>query len=252
MSIETIERPGVTLPPDLRDQLRAQILALNLRLSDQPAFVANWHARIGTFLETTDVLDLAWRGDELVGHYGVRRVDVDGVVVSYIDSFTVAPELQGGGLGNRLAMRSNLRAVLGSRGRDCYHVSRTSNPHVAAGVWQAVLSPEHFYPSFDPERPSSPALVHMATRLAETLWPDKVLVPETGVLIGAYGGDFIPVRMTRHAGVARHFEAHVDRARGDAIVQIVRFAPGMYGRLATYGAEQVMRVVKRSAGRPRP
>lgn len=235
---ETLRTPA-SIPSRKRDALRAKILELNLSLSQEPAFIHNWHARIDTFLETTDVLDLAWQGESLVGHYGARHIQLDDTTITYIDSFTVAPHLQRSGLGKRLALRSNLRAILSNPLGITYHASRTSNPHVAAGVWRGLLDPRHYYPSYNPDKPSTEELTALATQLWQALWADKHFDPTTGVLAAAYGGSFIETQPTRQDDVARHFDAHVDAERGDAIIQIVRFSPGTWFQLARYFLTQL-------------
>ncbi len=245
---QRLRNPCTALTLDEQRKLRQQILDLNLRLSDEESFIANWHARIDTFLETSELLDLAWEGDELVGHFGERTLEVGGERAVYVDNFTVAPRLQRSGLGRRLALRSILRCQLAARGGRFLHVSRTCNPHVAAGVWNALRHPDFYYPSYDPLRPSSPELCDVATKLAAKLWPDKPFDAETGVLVGAYGGDFIPVRPTSHADVARYFEKHVNPERGDAIIQIVRYSPATWGRMARYFAWNQLKTQLRRLG----
>lgn len=237
LDIETLLRPAHTLSVTEQRALCEKILRLNLRLSTEPAFVANWNARIGGFLTNLDVLDLVWDGDELVGHYGYRTLLVDGRTVLYVDNFTVAPGLQASGIGKRVAMRFALRALVAARGGEVLVASRTSNPHIAAGLWRAFADPSLTYPCFDPARGSSARLSRVAKAVAAQLWPALSFDSSAGVLVGAYGGSFIPVAPTTCLEVARHFDAHVCASRGDAVLQIINFSPAAWWPLARYFAK---------------
>jgi|GEM_PF-4215651 len=249
---ETLTKPGRTLSPKRAKALRDEILALNLGLSAAEAFQANWRARIDSFLDTTDVLDCVWDGDRLVGHLGERHFELMGYQAVYIDSLTVLPTLQKSGIGRKLTGRSVLRTNLKWRGRDVLHVSRTSNPHVAAGTWAGVPLAQDYYPNFDPEQTSPADLPAIAAELCEILWPEVPFHPETGVLEGAYGGHFIPVRPTRHELVANFFEQHIDAERGDAIVNIIRYHPMLWMRLAVYFASHIAKKKLAPGGARRP
>ena len=240
LRFETLTRPGQTLSPKRAQRLRDEILALNLGLSDAPAFQANWRARIDNFLDTTDVLDCVWQGERLVGHLGERHFELLGHEAVYIDSLTVSPALQKGGVGRKLTGRSVLRTNLKWRGRAIFHVSRTSNPHVAAGTWAGIPIAKDYYPNFDPEQTSPDDLPEIAAQLCAKLWPEVAFQRETGVLEGAYGGHFIPVRPTKHRLVADFFEQHIDPERGDAIVNIIRYHPLLWVRLAVHFASHLI------------
>lgn len=238
--IETLHRPGAILDMTRVEELRAQILALNLRLSDAPAFRANWRARIGTFFDDLEWLDLAWDGDRLIGHYGMRRLRIGRSEVLHVDNFTVDPDVQGQGIGRALTGRSNLRLIMRSLGRPLYVVARTQNPVVGAETWAAFESPDHHYPCFD-GRPSSPELSALAAQVAAELWPDKVFDAESGVLEGAYGGRFLPTAPTRNLEVAAYFDRHIDLDRGDTFVQIMRLSPRAWLQMARYFGRHLLR-----------
>lgn len=245
---QTIANPALALSPRESEDLCGKLLELNLRLSETEAFQANWRARIGTLLEDTSVIDLVWSDAQrttLVGHLSERHMTLKGLQTVYIDTLTVDPELQRGEVGRTLARRSVVRANLMWRGRPVLHASRTSNPHVAAGVWRAFEDGRWYYPSFDPRRPSSPYLVEAAEVLSATRWPGVAFDPETGVLADAYSGRFITHRPSRHADVQRHFDAHTDPERGDAIVQIVGYQPGAWLRLVKYFLTHAMGQTRR-------
>ncbi|MCG8423166.1 MAG: hypothetical protein MJE77_35130 [Proteobacteria bacterium] len=239
--LQTLRRPAEVLSADEQRTLLVEVLRLNLSLSEEPAFVVNWQARIGSFLTDLAVLELAWQGGQLVGHYGHRQVPIAGGHITYVDNFTVAPGLQARGLGKRMTQRFVVRTVLAGWGGRTLVASRTSNPHVAAMMWQAFAHPAIMYPSLDPRHPSSRALAEVARKVAAALWPDKELIAETGVLVGAYGGSFIPCRPSRHPHIARFFDEHICAARGDAIVQIVELSLASAFPLARYFATRRLR-----------
>jgi hypothetical protein len=229
---ETLRQPARTLSPERAALVRDEILRMSRGLSDTPAFRANWDARIDDLLETTDVLDLAWDGDELVGALGERHLTLAGRQAVYIDLLLVAKRLQAGGLGRRLGGRSVLRTNLLWRGQDVFHVSRTCNPHLAAATWSGLRTGDAYYPSFDPASPARRDLVDAARELVDRLWPDKRFREDSGVLEAAYGGLYVDVPPTRHSDVARFFDAHIDASRGDAIVNVIRYGPRTWLRLA--------------------
>lgn len=246
LRIETLHRPAETLEPVRAAALRSLILDLNLRLSDAPAFRANWQARIDGFFDELEWVDLAWAGDRLVGHYGMRRLEMGRTVGWYVDNFTVDPAHQGQGVGRALTGRANRRLALRALGRSVHVFSRTQNPVVAAEC-RAAFGAANSFPAID-DRPAPPELRAMARSAAATLWPDLPFDEETGVLAGAYGGPFLNVAPTRHADVAAHFARHVDLERGDAVVQVLRLTPGSWAHMARYFVGHALR---RTARRPR-
>lgn len=221
---ETLVRPAERLDPDRAAALRSQILELNLGLSDAPAFRDNWRARIDRFFENMAWIDLTWQGERLVGHCGTRWLPVERGEGYYVDNFTVDPTCQGRGIGRRLTRRSTVRFVARSALRTVYVVSRTHNPVIGAETAAAVGGAAHCFPRFD-GGPITPALAAVAARAAETLWPDIPYDPRTGVLAGAYGGQFLEQQPTRHPAVAGYFARHLDASRGDALVQVLRLCP---------------------------
>lgn len=245
---ETLHRPARTLDPARAEALRAQILSLNLGLSDAPAFRANWQARIGAFFDELEWLDLAWDGDRLVGHYGMRRFAMGRAEAFYIDNFTVDPACQGQGIGRALTGRSSRRLALRSLGRTVFVLARTQNPVIGAET-AAAVGPQHFYPAFDGA--ADAGLTRVAEHVADALWPDKDFDARTGVLRAAYGGRFLEVAPTRHAAAAAYFARHVDLERGDALVQVMRVCPGSWARMVRYFVGHGLgRVFGRRALRP--
>lgn len=245
--ITTLQRPAEQPDPAAAATLRGQILDLNLKLTDAPAFVANWRARIDGFLDDMEWLDLVWLGERLVGHYGMRLRVIDGRALYYVDNFTIDPEMQGRGLARKLTARSVVRLVSRSLGRDVYMVSRTQNPIIAAGIWGALNNPAHTFPVYD-GRPVRPQIRELAAAAAHAMWPDKPYDRDTGVLVGAYGGRFLPVGPTWDADVAAHFERHVDMDRGDAVVHICRLTFGAWAQMLRYFTTHR---VRRLLGKPR-
>ncbi len=228
---ETLRHPARTLDPARAEALRAQILTLNLRLSDAPAFRANWQARIGGFFDGLEWLELAWCGDRLVGHHGTRRFALGRAEAFYVDNFTVDPAWQGRGIGRTLTGRWSQRLALRSLGRTVFLLARTQSPVIGAET-AAAVGAKHAYPRF--VGPADPALARVAERVVDALWPGKAFDPQTGVLQAAYGGRFLDVAPTRHAAVAAYFARHVDLDRGDALVQVVRACPGSWARMLRY------------------
>jgi hypothetical protein len=223
--IRALHRPGSTLSEPEKIRLREEVLELNLRLSDSPAFVRNWRVRVGTFLEDMERLWLLRdESGALVGHGGYRLLEdnPDGVMV-YWDNYTIAPELQGQGLAVRLSAYGVGRLFLQGRGRRVYLVSRTCNPLIVGITWKMMPVPHLYYPSMDPKRHNDPELRRIAACAAATLWPDKQFLPESGVLVGAYGGKFLPSVPSPHGPTHEHFARHVDEERGDAIVQVMSY-----------------------------
>lgn len=243
MRYEILHQPAHTLDPVRAATLRAQILALNLQLNDAPAFQANWRARIGAFFEGLEWLDLAWKGDRLVGHYGMRRFVMGRAEAFYVDNFTVDPTLQGSGVGRALTGRSNGRLVLRSLGRPVYLLARTQNPVVGAETAAAIGTAAHYYPNF--AGPSDPGLTEIAAHVAGELRPDKRFDPATGVLEAAYGGRFLDVAPTRRPDAAAYFERHIDLDRGDALVLVMRLCFASWGNVLRYFAGHALRRLRR-------
>lgn len=221
---ETLHRPAETLDADAAARLRAQILELNLRLSDAPAFAANWHARIDRFFEGMAWIDLAWQGDRLVGHCGTRALPVRRGEGIYVDNCTVDPDLQGRGIGRRLTGRTTARCAVRSALHPVYIALRTQNPVMGAESVAVAGGGRHCFPRYD-GGPVTPALAEVAAGAAATLWPELDYEQSTGVLRGAYGGRFLDAQRTRRADAAAYFERHVDRERGDALLVVVRMSP---------------------------
>lgn len=249
MRYETLRHPDRTLDPVRAEALRSQILELNLRLSDSAAFKGNWCARIGAFFTELEWLDLAWDGDRLVGHYGIRRFALGHARAYYVDNFTIDPLYQARGVGRTLVGRSKRRLALRSLGRSIYMLARTQSPIMGAETAAAVGTFDHFYPNF--EGPSDPELAGIASHVAGALWPDKSFDPATGVLEAAYGGRFLPVAPTRRPAAAAYFERHVDLDRGDALVVVVRLGPATWGNMLRYFVGHALRRLRRRR-RPRP
>lgn len=232
--IESLHRPASTLSPPRAAHLHRQITRLRRDIADTLAWQALWSTSVDDHLKATDILDLAWEGDKLVGLLAERHLTLGGHKAVFIEKLMVDPTKQTEGLGRRLAGRSVLRTNLQWRGRDVFHVSRTTNPHVAAATWNGLRTGDAYYPSFDPARPARPDLIRAARELAASMWPDKKLHEDTGVIEGAFGSLLNEVPPTRHGDVARYFDAHVDRNRGDAILNVIRYGPRTWLRLLGY------------------
>lgn len=216
---ETIRAPAQTLPLARQLALLDEIVALNLLLSHHDAFRRNWLERSQTFMADTDLLELAYDGDELVGHCSGKQIDAAGFDVTYIDTYTVHPRLHRSGLGSRLGVRMTWHCLRRARG-EFIIAGRTEVPYVAGMVWVGIGAENH-YPAYGRGEHPPPQLARIAASVAAQLWPELPFDIETGVLEDAYGGRFLPVPATRYASVQARFDRHVDHERGDAIVQVI-------------------------------
>ena len=242
---QTIRHPSKSLSTEKQTDLLDQILTLNLSLSKNECFQNNWRERIDSFMADTELLDLAYDKGVLVGHYSSKQIKVVGFDITYIDTFTVHPHVQGSGLGSLMAVRILWHGLLRTRGRGFMIGSRTEAPYLAASIW-AGFGQKNYYPSFRSEIPATTELVTAAESMARNMWPDCHFSPKTGVLEAAYGGQFLPTIRTRHKIVQQHFDPHVNVERGDAIIQVIWLRPGTLLWLPRYYSSVAWRLIRRS------
>lgn len=152
--------------------------------------------------------------------------------------------MQGRGVGRMLTARFTARMILHTRGRAAYLLSRTQNPVIGAECAACIGGGRFYYPRMDGQ-PAAPDLRHMAETVASVVWPDKRFDGDTGVLLAAYGGPFLPTAPTRREAVAEYYERHVDCDRGDAIVQVIRLSPGAWIHVTRYFAANALRKLRR-------